>query len=170
MKWVKWNLELFKLYMQVKSKHIIFSLLLLLTLISCSPKARFTRLVEKHPYLLTIDSVEVVDTVRLTVEKVEHDTVFSQHFWTEIRKDTLVIEKERLRIEIYHDTIHDSVYISGKCDTITVEKIIERKIPVKYYEKTPKWKQLINKGIYLSLILLILYGMYRLYKFLKPKL
>jgi len=156
--------------MQVKSKHIIFSLLLLLTLISCSPKTRFTRLVEKYPHLLTIDSVQVIDTVRFTVEKVEHDTVFSQHFWTEITRDTLIIEKDRLKIEIFHDTIHDSIYINGKCDTVTVEKIIERKIPVKYYEKTPKWKQLINKGIYLSLILLILYGLYRLYRFLKPKL
>ena len=63
-----------------------FFVVLLLALVACSPKARFTRLVEKHPYLLTIDSVEVLDTVRLTVEKVEHDTVFSQHFWTEIRK------------------------------------------------------------------------------------
>ena len=133
--------------MQVKSKHIIFSLLLLLTLISCSPKARFTRLVEKHPHLLTTDSVEVVDTVKIVVEKVEHDTIFSRHFFTEIRKDTLVIQKDRLTVEIFHDTIHDSIYVSGKCDTITIEKIIERKIPVKYYEKTPKWKQLINKGI-----------------------
>ncbi len=156
--------------MQVKSKHVIFSLLLLLTLISCSPKTRFTRLVEKYPHLLTIDSVQVIDTVRLTVEKVEHDTVFSQHFWTEITRDTLIIEKDRLKIEIFHDTIHDSVYVSGKCDTITIEKIIERKIPVKYYEKTPKWKQLLNKVFYFSLILAILYGLYRLYKYLKPKL
>jgi hypothetical protein len=147
-----------------------FFVLLLLALVACSPKARFTRLVEKYPHLLTTDSVEVVDTLRLTVEKVEHDTVFSQHFWTEIRKDTLIIEKERLKIEIFHDTIHDSIYVSGKCDTITVEKIIERKIPVKYYEKTPKWKQLINKAVYLFLILLILYGIYRLCKFLKTKL
>jgi len=156
--------------MQLKNKYIIFSLLLLLILISCSPKTRFTRLIEKHPHLLTIDSVEVVDTVRLTVEKVEHDTVFSQHFWTEIRKDTLVIEKERLRIEIYHDTIHDSVYVSGKCDTVTVEKIIERKIPVKYYEKTPTWKKILNQIILWGFILAIIYGIYRVIKFLKPKL
>ena len=145
-------------------------LLIVLVLFACSPKTRFTRLIEKHPELLTIDSVKVIDTVRITVPKVEHDTVFSNHFFTEIRKDTLVIQKDRLTIEIYHDTIHDSIYVSGKCDTITIEKIIERKIPVKYYEKTPKWRQLLNKGMYLALILIILYGLYRVYKFLKPKL
>ena len=31
--------------------------------------------------------------------------------------------KERLRIEIFNDTIHDSIYVSGKCDTVTVEKL-----------------------------------------------
>ena len=143
------------------------SLLALLLLFACSPKTRFTRLIEKHPELLTIDSVKVIDTVRITVPKVEHDTVFSNHFFTEIRKDTLVIQKDRLTIEIYHDTIHDSVYVSGKCDTITIEKIIERKIPVKYYEKTPKWKQLLNNLIYLVLVIALLYG---LYKFLKSRI
>lgn len=147
-----------------------FFVLVILALVACSPKTRFTRLVEKYPHLLTIDSVEVIDTVRITVPEVRHDTIFSKHFFTEIRKDTLVIQKDRLTIEIFHDTIHDSVYVSGKCDTVTVEKIIERKIPVKYYEKTPKWKQLLNKAIYLSFILLILYGIYRLCKFLKTKL
>lgn len=147
-----------------------FFVLVLLALVACSPKTRFTRLVEKYPHLLTIDSVEVIDTVRITVPEVRHDTIFSKHFFTEIRKDTLVIQKDRLTVEIFHDTIHDSVYISGKCDTVTVEKIIERKIPVKYYEKTPKWKQLLNKAYYLFLILAILYGAYRLYKYLKPKL
>jgi len=143
------------------------SLLALLLLFACSPKTRFTRLIEKHPELLTIDSVEVIDTVRITVPKVEHDTVFTNHFFTEIRKDTLVIQKDRLTIEIYHDTIHDSIYVSGKCDTLTIEKIIERKIPVKYYEKTPKWKQLLNYLIYLVLVIALLYG---LYKFLKSRI
>jgi len=146
------------------------SLLALLLLFACSPKTRFTRLIEKHPELLTIDSVEVIDTVRITVPKVEHDTVFTNHFFTEIRKDTLVIQKDRLTIEIYHDTIHDSVYVRGICDTITVEKVIERKIPVKYYEKTPKWRFLLNKAMYFALILIILYGLYRVYKFLKSRI
>ena len=140
------------------------ALLALLLLFACSPKTRFTRLIEKHPELLTIDSVSVIDTVRVIVPKVEHDTVFSNHFFTEIRKDTLVIQKDRLTIEIYHDTIHDSIYVSGKCDTLTIEKIIERKIPVKYYEKTPKWKQLLNNLIYLVLVIALLYGLYKLLK------
>ena len=156
--------------MQPKNKHIIFSLLLLLILISCSPKTRFTRLIEKHPHLLTTDTVTVLDTLRVTVPEVRHDTIFSRHFFTEIRKDTLVIQKDRLTVQIYHDTIHDSVFVSGKCDTVTVEKIIERKIPVKYYEKTPTWKKILKQIILWGFILAIIYGIYRVIKFLKPKL
>ena len=156
--------------MQLKNKYIIFSLLFLLTLISCSPKTRFTRLIEKHPHLLTTDTVTVLDTLRVTVPEVRHDTIFSRHFFTEIRKDTLVIQKDRLTVQIYHDTIHDSVFVSGKCDTVTVEKIIERKIPVKYYEKTPTWKKILNQIILWGFILAIIYGIYRIIKFLKPKL
>ena len=146
------------------------ALLGLLLLFACSPQTRFTRLITKHPELLTTDSVKVVDTVRIVVEKIQHDTVFSRHFFTDIRRDTLVIKKDRLTVEIFHDTIHDSVYVSGKCDTITVEKILERKIPVRFYEKTPKWRLLLNKALYIALILIILYGLYRVYKFLKSKL
>jgi hypothetical protein len=156
--------------MQAKNKHIIFSLLLILTLISCSPKTRFTRLIEKYPHLLTTDTVTVVDTVRITVPEVKHDTVFSQHFFTEIRKDTLVIQKDRLTVQIYHDTIHDSVYVSGKCDTVTVEKIIERKIPVKYYEKTPTWRRILNWIILIFTIFALLYVAYRIFNFIKKKI
>jgi len=156
--------------MQAKNKHIIFSLLLILTLISCSPKTRFTRLIEKYPHLLTTDTVTVVDTVRITVPEVKHDTVFSQHFFTEIRKDTLVIQKDRLTVQIYHDTIHDSVYVSGKCDTVTVEKRIERKIPVKYYEKTPTWRRILNWIILIFTIFALLYVAYRIFNFIKKKI
>lgn len=135
-------------------------------LLACAPQARFTRLIEKYPHLLTTDSITVVDTFQLVVPKVIHDTVYTEHFFHEITKDTLVIQKDRLRVEIYHDTIKKNVYIKGECDTITVEKIVERKIPIKYYEKTPLWKKIINWLI----IAVLLYAAYRLFLFLKKKL
>ena len=54
------------------------------------------------------------------------------------------------------------MYIKGECDTITVNKIVERKIPIRYYEKTPLWKKIIGWLI----LAIILYGIYRLIKFL----
>jgi hypothetical protein len=138
---------------------------LLLGMFACTPQRRFNRLIEKHPYLLTTDTIYIHDTVEILVPKIEHDTIYSEHFFTEITRDTLVIQKDRLRVEIYHDTIKKNVYIRGECDTITVTKIVERKIPVKYYEKTPLWKKILGWLIFIA----ILYGVYRLIKFLLIK-
>lgn len=138
---------------------------LLLGMFACTPQRRFNRLIEKHPHLLTTDTIYIHDTVEILVPKIEYDTIYSEHFFTEITRDTLVIQKDRLRVEIYHDTIKKNVYIRGECDTITVTKIVERKIPVKYYEKTPLWKKILGWLIFIT----ILYGVYRLIKFLLIK-
>ena len=148
-------------YMQVSK-----FLLILLLITSCSPQRRFIRLIEKHPYLLTTDTITIHDTVTVEIPSVIHDTVFTEHFFTEITKDTLILQKERLTVKIFHDTIKKSIYVYGECDTVIVEKIIERKIPVKYYEKTPLWKKILNWLI----IAVIIYTVYRLIIFVKKKI
>jgi len=135
---------------------------LLLGMFACTPQRRFTRLIEKHPHLLTTDTVVIHDTVTVEVPRVVHDTIINEHFFTEITRDTLVLQKERLTVKIFHDTIKKNVYIKGECDTITVTKVIERKIPIKYYEKTPIWKKVLGWLILIA----ILYGVYRLVRFL----
>lgn len=144
----------------------IFSALIILGLFACTPQRRFTRLINKHPHLLTTDTLTIHDTVKVEVPKVVHDTLISQHFFTQITRDTLVLQKERLTVKIFHDTIKQNVYIRGECDTITVEKIVERKIPIKYYEKTPLWKKIFNW----LMIAVVLYGAYRLFLFFKKRL
>ncbi len=140
----------------------LWPLLISIGLFSCSPELRFNRLIKKHPYLLEIDSVSFIDTIRVEVPKVVYDTVINEHFFHEITRDTLILQKERLTVKIFHDTIQKNVFIYGECDTVTVEKIIERTIPVKYYEKTPFWKKTINWLVLIAL----LYGAYRLLKFI----
>jgi len=107
----------------------------LLSLFSCSPIYRHQQLVKKYPFVHTQDTVILTDTISITVPEVKHDTIFSRHFFTEIRKDTLLINKERLTIKIFHDTIKDSIFVSGKCDTVYKQKIITKKIPIRYYSK-----------------------------------
>ena len=143
-----------------------YLLLIIVIVLSCTPQRRFTRLIDKHPHLLTTDSVTVVDTFIMEVPRVVHDTLISQHFFTQITRDTFVLQKERLTVKIFHDTIKKNVFIRGECDTITVEKIVERKIPVKYYEKTPLWKKIFNW----LMVAAIAYGLYRLILFLKKRL
>jgi len=149
--------------MQLKNSWL---LILLLIIISCTPQRRFTRLIEKYPHLLTTDTLVIHDTVKIQVPKIIHDTIINEHFFHEITRDTLILQKERLTVKIFHDTIKKNVFIQGECDTITVEKIVERKIPIRYYEKTPLWKKIFNWLI----IAAILYGVYRLFLFLKKRL
>jgi len=143
-----------------------YLLLIIILIVSCTPQRRFTRLINKHPHLLTTDTITMVDTVTVQVPKVVHDTIINQHFFTQITRDTLVLQKERLTVKIFHDTIKKTVYIKGECDTVTVEKIVERKIPVKYFEKTPLWKRIFNW----LMVAVLLYGVYRLFLFLKKRL
>ncbi len=133
-------------------------------LMSCTPQRRFTRLIEKHPHLLTTDTLYVHDTVEVTVPEVSVDTIVEMH---ELH-DTIFLEKEQLKVKVYIDR-EKKVYIEGRCDTVTVQEIIERKIPIKYYEKTPTWKRILNWFILIIVIIAILYISFRIYKFVKKK-
>jgi hypothetical protein len=124
-------------------------------MISCSPKTRFTRLIEKHPELITTDSITIHDTVRVVVPEVKVDTVVKVNDLL----DTIYIEKEQLKVKVWMKG--DDVFIEGKCDTVYIDKIIERRIPVRYYEKTPEWKRLLNNLLPILVIFAIVYFVYR---------
>ena len=139
---------------------------LLLVIIACTPQRRFDRLVKKYPYLLTNDSIVIKDTIRdtirITIPDVQVDTIVS------IKElyDTVTIEKDRIKVKVWR--VKDKVYINGKCDTIYIEKPIERivyrKIPIKIYEKTPWYKTLLNNILGILLILLVIYTIYKFIK------
>ena len=116
-------------------------LVLILILISCSPIKRHSRLVNKYPFVHTTDSVKLIDTIRLTTNKVVSDTVVHES----LLFDTIILTKDNLSVQVLK--IRDSVYINGECDTIFIDKVIERTIPVKYYEQ--------KKGINWNIVLLI---------------
>ena len=131
---------------------------------ACNQQKRFSRLVTKHPELLTTDSVVVRDTIRVVVPEVKVDTVVKVNDLL----DTIFIEKEQLKVKVWMKG--DQVFIEGKCDTVYVDKIIERKIPVRYYEKTQTFMEKINKtvvGVSITVFLLLL--VYAFYKFLNRR-
>lgn len=133
---------------------IIISMLL----VSCSPIKRFTRLVEKYPYLLTQDTLIIHDTITLYVPEVHTDTVVTLKQLT----DTITITNERVTVKAWYVPKEKKVYIQGKCDPVYITKIVERKVPVKYYEKYPWWKKLLNNMLGFFIIFVILYIIYRL--------
>lgn len=141
----------------------ILFVILLAFLFSCSPQKKLNRLIKKHPELVKVDTIVVRDTIRDTIsivtESVKTDTVFSLY---EVH-DTITITKDNLTIRYYHDTIHDSIYISGECDTIFVkvpyERIVEYKVPCD--------KVIVKKGIswwYWFIIIMLILGILYLVK------
>jgi hypothetical protein len=138
-------------------KHLL-PILLLLT--ACSPTKRFNRLIEKYPYLITSDTITVSDTITLYVPEVHTDTVVTLKELI----DTVTISKDRVTVKTWYVPKEKKVYIQGKCDPIYITKIVERKIPVKYYEKYPWWKKLLNNMLGFLIIFAILYAGYRVVK------
>lgn len=129
-------------------------------LVSCSPIKRFTRLVEKYPYLLTQDTLIIHDTINVYIPEVHTDTVVTLKELT----DTITITKDRITVKAWYVPKEKKVYIQGKCDPVYITKIVERKIPVKYYEKYPWWKKLLNNVLAFLIIFVIIYIAYRLFK------
>ena len=140
-----------------------YLLIALVILTSCSPVKRFTRLIEKYPYLLTSDTVTIHDTISIYIPKVETDTVVT----IQQLIDTVTIEKERLSVKTWYVPKEKKVYIEGKCDPVYITKVVEKRIPVKYYEKYPWWKKLLNNLLAFLIIFVVLYILYRAYKFFR---
>lgn len=142
-----------------------YFIIILLIIYSCSPQRRFDRLIKKHPWLLTKDTLYVKDTIRdtirITVPEVHVDTVVD---YIELF-DTIYLEKEQLKVKVWMDR-EKKVYIQGKCDTVYIvkpyEKIVERKIPIRYYERTPWYKKVLNVVVGILLSLLVVYITYRI--------
>lgn len=137
----------------------LFLFILVLAAVSCTPQRRFTRLIEKHPYLITTDSVQLIDTVHVIVPEVKVDTVVH----TRNLRDTITIQKDQLKVVMWLKG--DSVYVEGECDTVIVDRIINRTVPVKYYAKQDKgfiWKFFLL-GVSITFFLIFL--VYLLYKY-----
>jgi hypothetical protein len=133
---------------------------LVFLIVACSPIKRFTRLVEKYPYLLTVDSVIIHDTISIYIPKVEVDTVVT----IEQLIDTVIVTKDRVTVKTWYVPKDKKVYVQGKCDPIYITKVVEKKIPVKYYDKTPWWKKLLNNTLAIFIIFAIVYFAYKLYR------
>ena len=137
-------------------KHLL-PILLLLT--ACSPTKRFNRLIEKYPYLITSDSITVHDTIRIVVPEVKVDTVVK----VSSLLDTIYLQQDQLTVKVWMKG--DDVFIEGKCDTVYIDKIIERKIPVRYYQKdTETFVDKARKFIVsFFIIFVLLYILYRIF-------
>jgi len=104
-------------------KKAIYLFILLATIavsFSCTPQQRLSRLVLLHPELITTDTIKINDTIITTQTRI--DTAFHHS----IIKDTVTIEKEKLKLQIVE--IRDTIYVEVEHEADTI--IIENEVPV----------------------------------------
>ena len=119
----------------------VFSVYLIIVLVSCSAQRRITRIINKHPELSnTIDSIVIK----------EYETFDTQTFVNEI--DSLVIENQSVTTKIFR-----------YYDTLRVEQDIKPDTIVKYVTKIQPYKKELKQskqwlwalGLVLVLIILV---------------
>jgi hypothetical protein len=88
----------------------VIALFWAITILSCSPQQRLAALVKRHPELIKHDTIFKVDTFKIS--EVRKDTVF----YNQVTRDTVVIKQDHLTIKYFNS--RDSIFISGKCDSI----------------------------------------------------
>jgi len=118
------------------------------SLMSCSAQWHLKRAVKKDPTILEKDTLVVMDTV-VVPPVVTTDTVITK------QQDTIVVEKERLKVKVIRNV--DTLIIDAKCDSDTIVKQIE--VPFEkfiYVEQKTFFQKIQGLVFYFALILLAL--------------
>ena len=128
-------------------------LLIILLMASCTPQKRLAKLVKKHPELVRVDTITVVDTFTVVTPRTRIDTFYS------IKQliDTVVLQKENLKVVTYLK--NDTVYLNAECDTLVVEKIRMVNVPTntielkKQYFWEDRWFKFLFIVIFVALLI-----------------
>lgn len=134
-------------------RHII-QVLTVALLFNCSPQKRLNRLVKKHPSLVELDTIKIIDTV--ITPTIQHDTttVFK------VSTHDTVINNEKVFLKYFYDTLTREIHHEYICfgDTIIQEKII----PIeKIVYKEINWWEKYQSLIYIFLIAFVLLVIYK---------
>ena len=124
----------------------LVKLTLVLLLTSCSAQWHLKKAVQKDPMILKKDTLVVQDTLVVPPVVLKDTVTLKQH-------DTIVIEKERLRVKIVK--VNDTLIIDAKCDSDTIVRTIE--VPydkIVYVEKESIWDKIKSLAIYIGLAFL----------------
>lgn len=135
-------------------KRYIVKVIAVIILFSCSPQKRLNRLVKKHPSLVELDTIKIIDTV--ITPTIQHDTTTVFKFSTH---DT-VINNEKVFLKYFYDTLTREIHHEYICfgDTIIQEKII----PIeKIVYKELNWWEKYQSLIYIFLIGFVLLVIYK---------
>lgn len=129
-------------------------LTLILLLSSCSAQWHLSKAIKKDPTILEKDTLVVQDTVVVPPVVITDTVTTKQH-------DTIVVEKDRLKVRIVKR--QDTLIIEGQCASDTIVRTIE--VPyekVIYVPQKTTGQKIQSLVFYFGLVLLALYMVRRL--------
>lgn len=95
---------------------------------SCSAEKKLHRLIKKNPHLLETQIITYRDTIRDTIRVFIPEVKTEKVYSLERLVDTVYIDTAQLNIKIWTNPSRDTVFVSGKCDSI--EKFVPVSIPI----------------------------------------
>lgn len=117
------------------------------TLSGCSANWHLRKAISKDPsVILQPQRIELIDTTIITAP-IRVDGVFATNL-----TDTILIEKERLRVEIRR--VHDTIQVSAECASDTVRIVKEVELPPQINYIPRKWWERVS----LPVLLLLVFG------------
>lgn len=119
-----------------------------LILFACTPQKRLNRLITRHPELLEMDTIVVIDTVIIENYNYDTTTIIKLH------DSTIVINNEKVILRYFYDTLREIIYHEVEClgDTVYTEKIITVE---KAVFKELSWWEKYREFIYIGLVLIL---------------
>jgi hypothetical protein len=131
--------------MRCPIKIMLLSMIVLLN--SCSAQWHLKRAVKKDPSIIQESTVTVEDTVVLPPVVITDTVTTKQH-------DTIIVEKERLKIKIVKK--QDTLIINGQCASDTIVRTIEVPVPSIVMKDSDRWYNKVYKFSFYLLLLLLL--------------
>ena len=135
--------------------HFLKSSILILLLVACSPQKKLNRLINKHPELLTQDTLNLVIHDTIVVEKYNYDTITQLSY----HDSTIVVNNEKVYLKYFYDTLTKEIYHEVTCygDTVYFIKEVQVLVDKVIVEELTWWEKWRDTIIVISIIILLLF-------------
>ena len=129
--------------------------IILIFICSCSPQKKLQRLINKHPELLTQDTLNLVIHDTIVVEKYNYDTITQLSY----HDSTIVVNNEKVYLKYFYDTLKKEIYHEVTCygDTVYFIKEVQVLVDKVIVEELTWWEKWRDTIIIISIIILLLF-------------
>ena len=129
--------------------------IILIFICSCSPQKKLQRLINKHPELLTQDTLNLIIHDTIVVEKYNYDTITQLSY----HDSTIVVNNEKVYLKYFYDTLKKEIYHEVTCfgDTVYFIKEVQVFVDKVIVEELTWWEKWRDTIIIISIIILLLF-------------